>query len=112
MKKKTDINSLTINIREDFKKSSKKEIDEIYNSLKIMLKKYDDDSMLKDICDLLKRGLTIDKRKRCERVLEDILEVLKDENYPRKEELRRDLLDLSNIHRGILENIIALIEGM
>ena len=45
-------------------------------------------------------------------ILIDIIEGLEKDNFPKKEELRKDLLDLSNIHRDFLENIKALIESL
>lgn len=111
MMSKKDINSLIDNIHKDFKDASRKEIDQIYNELKEMLKKYDDDSFSKNVKDFLKRGFTFDKRKRCELVFKDIIESLDNPSFVKREELRKDLLELSNIHRSFLENLIALIEN-
>ena len=109
---KKTIKWLTDNVKDDIKKASGRDIDALYSSLKKALKKYDGDPFLKNVCDLFKRAFTFDKRKRCLIVLDDILEELNKPGFSRKEELRHDLLDISNIHRSFLENLIALLENL
>ena len=103
---------LTEDIKKDIKKASGREISSLYSALKNALKKYDDDPLLKNICDFFKRGIVFDKRERCFVVLDDLLEELKKPGFARKDELRGDLLVISNIHRDFLENLIALLENL
>jgi len=46
---KKDLEWLTTNINNDIDKASNKNIDKLYESLKIILKKYDNDPFIKDV---------------------------------------------------------------
>lgn len=102
---------LTENIRSDIEKARNNKIDELYDSLKKLLKKYDADPTIKNINDWFKQILK-SKREKCKLVLEDVIEEMNKPNFSRKEELRKDLLEISNIHRDFLENLISLLESL
>ena len=108
---KKDIEWLTKNVNEDIDKASNKNIDKLYGSLKLMLKKYDNDPIIKDISDFF-NGLLKAKRIKCKLILNDILEEIQKPEFSRHEELRKDLLVVSNIHRDFLENLISLLESL
>lgn len=108
---KKDLNWLTANIKEDIDKASDKNIDKLYKALKVMLKKYDDDPLIKEVLDMFNLILK-PKRVRCKLILNDILEEIQKPEFTRHEELRKDLLELSNIHRDFLENLISLLESL
>lgn len=102
---------LITNIREDLKKASNREIKDIYNSLKKLLNKYDNDTFIKNIKDFLKKVLK-SKREKCSLFFEDIIEGIDSMSDKTKQELKKDLLDLSNIHRTIFEDLAALIGAL
>lgn len=108
---KKDLTWITENIKKDFEKASIKEIDKLYDELKSMLKKYDNDPILKDIKDWFKK-IFKSKKERCIYIFNDIIEEINESDFNRKEELRKDLLKVSNIHRDFLENLISLLESL
>lgn len=108
---KKDLEWLTANINEDIDKASNRNINKLYESLRDMLKKYDNDPLIKDAFDFL-NGLLKSKRTKCKFVLNDILEEIQKPEFTRHEELRKDLLEVSNIHRDFLENLISLLESL
>ena len=105
------IDELIENINEDIEKASTKEINKIYEELKKILKKYDGDGFFKNCFDFI-RQLFQSTRIKCKLIFKDILEEMTKPGFSKKEELRRDLLDLSNIHRDLLENIISLLGAL
>ena len=111
MASKKTIEELIENINKDIEKASAKKINVIYKELKMILKKYDDDEFLKNCFDVIKQ-LFQTTRNKCKLIFKDIIEEMTKSGFSKKEELRRDLLDLSNIHRDILENIIALLGAL
>jgi hypothetical protein len=108
---KKDLEWLTANINEDIDKASNKNIDRLYESLRNMLKKYDNDPLIKDVLDWF-NGFLKSKRMKCKLILNDILEEIQKPEFTRHEELRKDLLEVSNIHRNFLENLISLLESL
>lgn len=98
---------LTENVRKDIDEASNREIKQLYEELKKTLKKYDNDPLFKQFRDFFKKFFK-SNRERCKLILEDILEEVNKPGFERKEELKRDLLEISNIHRGFLENLAAL----
>ena len=96
---------------ENNEKASTKEINKIYEELKKILKKYDGDGFFKNCFDFI-RQLFQNTRIKCKLIFKDILEEMTKPGFSKKEELRRDLLDLSNIHRDLLENIISLLGAL
>lgn len=108
---KKDLDWLTKNIEKDIDKASMKEINILYNELNDVLKKYDKDQFIKNIMDWCKK-IFMSKREKCKYIFNDILEEIQKPNFTKKKELRNDLLEISNIHRSFLENLISLLESL
>ena len=108
---KKDLSWLSQNIRDDIDKASNSEINELYTQLNALLKKYDNDPLIKNIFDWFSK-IFKSKRERCKYILNDIIEETKDPNFTRKDELRSDLLKISNIHRDFLENLASLLGSL
>ena len=109
--KKTDEDSLIENISEDLKTANSKDVDKIYSALKDALKKFDRDSQFKDLIDFLK-SIFKTKREKCTLIINDLLESKNKLTNEEKEILRLHLLDISNIHRTLLEDIRALLSAL
>ena len=103
-----NVDELRENICQDIRDASYKEIDQIYNSLKDVSKKFDRDSILKNLFDGL-RGIFRSKKDRCLLFVNDIFDSAENLSADEKNQLRKALLDISNIHRTVIENIIALL---
>lgn len=99
------------NITEDLNKANSRDIDKIYDALKAALKKFDRDSNIKDLIDIF-RGLFKSKREKCVLFMKDLMDSKDKLNEDEKEILRKELLDISNIHRTLLENIRALLGAL
>lgn len=106
-----DLDSIIKNIRKDLKDANSKDIDLIYSSLLQLLKKYDNDTFFKNIGDFFKKIFKT-KREKCCLFFEDIVEGINDMDDEKKRKIKKDLLDLSNIHRTFLENLKSLIEAL
>lgn len=106
-----DLDFLIQNIKEDIKKASDKQIDSIYETLKKALDKFDRDSYFKNFLDSIKR-LFKTKRQKCLLLINDICDSKHKLNENEKELLRKELLDISNIHRTLIENIISLLGAL
>lgn len=102
------LEEIKINIHQDIKNASAKEIDKIYYALKAVAKTFDRDSALKNLFDGLKY-IFKDKRGKCIQLVDDIFNSAEKLSIGEKIQLRKLLLDISNIHRDIIENIIALL---
>ena len=108
---KKDLVWITENIKKDIEKANNKEINTLYDELKSILKKYDNDTFQKNINDLFKT-IFKNKRERCKLIFNDIIEEINKPNFNKKAELKNDLLRVSNIHRDFLENLISLVESL
>lgn len=106
-----DLNYLKENIKNDIKQASNKQIDVIYEALKTALKKFDRDELRKNIVDFFKL-IFATKRQKCLLFLEDITDSEYKLTDVEKELLRKELLDISNIHRTLIENIISLLGAL
>ena len=102
------IEGIKQNILEDIRKTDNRKIEEIYASLKKTLNKFDRDFLGKNVKDFL-RAIFKTKRERCIQFVEDLFDSQSQLTSQEKNDLRRALLDISNIHRSIIENIIALL---
>jgi DNA phosphorothioation-dependent restriction protein DptG len=109
--KQTDIESLVQNISEDLEKASSKDIDKIYTALKSALKTFDRDSQFKDIIDVLK-NIFKSKKEKCILIIRDLLDSKEKLIDTEIESLRKELLEISNIHRTLLEDIRALLNAL
>lgn len=111
MSREKTLDELIKNIDEDIREANSNQINELYISLNNMLNKYDNDKFMKNLIDILKK-LFRSKRQKCKLILEDLIEEIYKPNFTKKEELRKELLEISNIHRSFLENLIALLENL
>lgn len=102
------LEELKNNINKDINQASSREIDEIYYSLKSVAKRFDRDSNLKNLFDVFKIIFKT-KRDKCISFVDDIFDSIGKLSTDEKNNLRKALLDISNIHRSIIENIIALL---
>lgn len=109
--KEFDTESLVANITEDLKKAKSSDIDKIYEALKKALVKFDKDTNIKNLLDSLK-GLFKSKREKCILFLKDLMDSKDKLTNEKKESLRKELLDISNIHRTLLENIRSLLGAL
>lgn len=105
------IDEIRENICQDIKDASSKEIDQIYNSLKKVSKKFDRDSAIKNLFDGL-RGIFRSKKDMCLLFVNDIFDSAEKLSADEKNQLRKALLDISNIYRTVIENIIALLGAL
>ena len=105
------IEEIKVNIHQDIKKASSKEIDRIYYALKEVSKKFDRDSALKNLFDIFK-GILKSKRDKCLHFVDDIFDSAEKLSADEKIQLRKALLDISNIYRTIIENIISLLAAL
>ena len=113
MEVKGDIMAKTIeeiksNLHQDINNANSKEIDKIYFALKDVLKKFDRDSLVKNLGDFFK-GFLKSKRSKCIQFVNDIFDSKDRLSKEEKDGLRKALLDISNIHRTFIENIIELL---
>lgn len=102
------IEEIKENLQQDIDKASSKELDKIYSSLKDVLKSFDRDSSLKNIYDCFK-SIFKTKKTKCLQFVNDIFDSKDKLTKEEKDKLRKALLDISNIHRTFIENIIALL---
>jgi len=105
------IDEIRENICQDIRDASSKEIDKIFSALKEVAKKFDRDSALKNFFDGL-IGIFKSKRDKCLLFVNDIFDSAEKLSADEKKQLREALLDISNIHRAVIENIIALLEAL
>ena len=105
------IEEIKENIYQDIRSASSKEIDKIYCALKEVSTKFDRDSTLKNLFDVLK-GIFKSKKDKCLLFVDDIFDGAEKLTADEKNQLRRALLDVSNIHRSVIENIIALLGAL
>lgn len=109
--KDTSTEALVNNIKKDISSCSKKELNSIYDAIKSALKKFDRDNIFKNTRDFMK-SLLKNKKQRCLAFIEDIIDSKGKLNPEEKEDLRKTFLDISNIHRTFVEDIIALFEAL
>ena len=107
MKPKT-YEAVNINIQNDIKQANYKKICEIYNKLKELLKDFDNDPILKDAKDFVKR-LFVDKRNGCLLILEDIFESKDKLTENQKKILLKRLNEISDIHRTLGEDALRFL---
>lgn len=107
----TDFETLKQNIMKDIDDASGKDISEIYVALTKTLEKFDRDSCLKDIIDLF-RSIFKTKRQKCKLFVSDIVDSRDKLSNTEKEALRKEFLDISNIHRTLIEDIRALLDAL
>lgn len=108
---KKDLQWLNDNIKKDIERANVKEIDLLLKELNELLKKYDNDSFFKNVKDWLKK-VFVNKREKCKYIFNDLIEEINKPDFCKKDELRTDLLRISNIHRDFLENLISLLENL
>lgn len=106
-----DLETLKENIKEDIKRASEKQINSIYEALKKALEKFDRDSDFKNFLDWIKTILKT-KRQKCVLFFNDINDSKHKLNDNEKELLRKEFLDISNIHRTLIEDIISLLGAL
>lgn len=102
------IEEIKANLHQDIDKANSKELEKIYSSLKDVLKTYDRDSSLKNLCDFFK-NIFSSKKAKCLQFVNDIYDSKDKLTNEEKDKLRKALLDISNIHRTFVENIISLL---
>lgn len=105
--KDTSLNALKDNIIKDIESCSSKELNNIYDALKKTLKEFDRDSFFKNCKDFFK-SIFKTKKQKCIYFIDDIVDSKDKLTDDEKEKLRKSFLDISNIHRTFIENIIAL----
>ena len=109
--KKTDFNSLIENIKEDLNKCNNKELEKIFSAIKLCLKSFDRDFIMKNVKDFFKSFFK-SKKDKCLFFIEDIVDSKDKLSCEEKECLRRNLLEISNIERTFLEDLKALLEAL
>jgi hypothetical protein len=107
----TDFDTLKKNILKDIDEASGNDINEIYSALSKAIAKFDRDSILKDFIDLF-RSILKTKRQKCKLFINDIVDSSSKLTTNEKELLRLEFLDISNIHRTLLENIRSLLDAL
>jgi hypothetical protein len=107
----TDFETLKQNILKDIDEASGKDINDIYSALRKALAKFDRDSLLKNLFDLFLSILKT-KRQKCKLLVNDIVDSRSKLSVSEKELLRKEFLDISNIHRTLIENIRALLDAL
>jgi hypothetical protein len=105
--KKYDTDSLVINIKEDIKNAKSGDIDKIYKAFKGALEQFDRDTNVKNLFDFFK-GFFKSRREKCILFINDLMDSKDKLTDKEKESLRKELLDISNIHRTLLENLQSL----
>ena len=96
------------NLHQDIDKATTKELEKIYSSLKNVLETFHRDSSLKNLCDLFE-NIFRSKKAKCLQFVNDIYDSKDKLTNEEKDKLRKALLDISNIHRTFIENIISLL---
>ena len=109
--KDTSFETLKNNIIEDINKCSNKELKKIYDAIRKALKEFDKDSFLKNCKDFFNNILK-SKQQKCILFINDIVDSRDKLTAEEKEKLRIAFLDISNIHRTFIENLIALIGAL
>lgn len=109
--KNTSIDALKENILKDIESCSSKELNDIYKALGKALKEFDKDSFLKNCKDFFK-SLFKTKKQKCIYFINDIVDSKDELTNEMKEKLRKSFLDISNIHRTFIENLIALLGAL
>lgn len=102
------IEEIKENLYQDIDKATAKELEKIYSSLKDVLSNFDRDSSLKNLCDFFK-SIFKTKKAKCLQFINDIFDSKDKLTQEERDKLRKALLDISNIHRTFIENIIALL---
>lgn len=106
-----DFESLKNNVVKDINSCNKKELKKIYDALKKSLASFDKDSILKNVSDFFK-SLFKNKKEKCLFFVEDICDSRDKLTNEEKESLRKSFLEISNIHRTFLEDILALLGAL
>jgi len=106
-----NIKDLEENIIVDIEQANKNDIDQIYNALNKALHQFDKDSFAKNLIDSIKKIFST-KRKKCKLIIIDIIESKDKLTAKEKQLLRNHLLDISNIHRTLIENIISILDAL
>ena len=102
-----DFKSLKENIIQDIKEADQKQLDAIYSGLRSCLSTFDRDNRRKNAADFFKLMFK-SKQRKCLLVLEDICDSDHKLSAEEKEALRKEFLDISNIHRTFWEDLLAL----
>lgn len=111
MSKAKDFDSLKENVLADINSCSSKELNKIYTALKKTVFEFDRDVFGKQIRDFFK-SVFKSKKDKCVFFVEDICDSKDKLSSEEKETLRKMFLDISNIHRTFLEDLIALLEAL
>lgn len=108
-----DINAAKNNMRDDLKHANGKELVKIHDDLIKLLNKYDQDKLLKEIGDRIKIFFTIDLRNKCKKRFDDLIEEYDKIKDPvKKNEFEKDIVNLVNIHKNVLEKLGNLFRGL
>lgn len=108
---KKDFKAVNINIRNDLKRATNKEVDRIYKELKSLLSNFDRDSFFKNSIDYFRRFFC-DKRHACLLFLNDLFDSKDKLTNNEKELLLQKLNIICDIHRSLGEDILRFLGFM
>lgn len=108
-----DVKAAKNNFSSDLRHAKPKEIAAIHNELVKLLKKYDDDFIVKEIGDKVSIFFSFSVKAKCEKRFNDLIEEYeKITDLPKKQEFELDVVHLINIHKSIFEKTGALFMGL
>lgn len=106
-----NLDELQQNIIEDIKNCPDRVVENVYKALKKALKQFDKDSFFKNLKDFF-NAIFKTRREKCLLILNDIMDSREKLTDKEKELLRKEFLEISNIYRSLIENIIALLGAL
>ena len=106
-----DFKAVDINIRNDLKRATNKEIDKIYKELKALLSIFDRDSFFKNSFDYFRR-IFCDKRRACLLFLNDLFDSKDKLTNEERNMLLQKLNIICDIHRSLGEDILRFLGFM
>lgn len=106
-----DLEKLKENVLKDIEQANNSDIKKIYKELNNCLMEFDRDNHWKNFFDSIKVVFSV-KRNKCKLIILDICDSSEKLNRDEKQELKHHLLEIQNIHRTFIENLIALIGAL
>ena len=103
--------ALKENVIKDINECNTRQLNKIYKSLRKVLFQFDRDTIWKNVKDFFK-SVRKGKKEKCIFFIDDICDSSEKLTANEKEELRKQFLDISNIHRTFLEDLQALLNAL
>lgn len=104
-----NLETIKNNILKDIEECSSCERDEICNALYNSLKKYDNDSGIKNLFDSFLLFFSFGTKSKIKRLLEDLFDNYKKMSLETKNNLKIELIQISRIHLTFFERVLEIL---